>query len=282
MEAFVDWWQHIPGNLDPVIFYLGRFPVRWYGTMYLAAFATVYLLTRYRTKRGELDYDDDFIADAVMWAVLGVILGGRLGYVIFYGFADFIAEPWKILSPVAKVGGKWKFTGISGMSFHGGLIGVIIAWVWFARKQSMTFFKLTDDFMPTIALGYTFGRLGNFINGELYGRTTDSWIGMYFDHARDGLLRHPSQLYEAFFEGIVMFAILWSIRRRELFPGFISGLFVFGYGFFRFFIEFFRQPDDHIGFVLAWLTTGQILCIGMMIGAGVIWYLGWNSRSTES
>ena len=282
LEAFVDWWQHIPGNLDPVIFYLGRFPVRWYGTMYLAAFATVYLMMRYRISKDKIDFDEDFVSDAIMWAILGLILGARLGYVLFYGLSDFFAEPWKILSPVNKVGGSWKFTGISGMSYHGGLIGVIVGWYWYAARRKVPFFKFTDTFIPAVPLGYTFGRLGNFINGELYGRVTESGIGMYFSHSRDGLLRHPSQLYEAFFEGIVLFAVLWFLRNRSFFPGFISGLYVFGYGFVRFFIEYFREPDDHIGFVFIGLTTGQLLCIAMLLSAAVIWYLGWSTRNTET
>lgn len=272
--SFVEWWQHIPSTLDPVIFHLGRFPIRWYGTMYLVAFGTVYLLMNLRIKRDGLKHDQDFYADAIMWAIIGVILGGRLGYVLFYNLGDFLAEPWKILSPIAKVRGQWRFTGISGMSYHGGVIGVIVGWWWYARKKQTGFFELTDAIIPAVPLGYTFGRLGNFINGELYGRVTESWIGMYWPTARDGLLRHPSQLYEAFFEGIVLFAILWALRNRRFFPGFISGLYVFGYGFVRFFIEYFREPDEHLGTILLGLSTGQLLCIGMWVGAGVIWYTG--------
>ena len=272
--GFVNWWQNIPANLDPVIFYLGSFPIRWYGTMYLVAFGTVYIMMNFRLKRKELEYDADFIGDAITWAILGVILGGRLGYVLFYNLGDFLQEPWRILSPVARINGSWRFTGISGMSYHGGVIGIIIAWMIFARRKGTSFFKLTDAIVPAGALGYTFGRIGNFINGELYGRVTDSWIGMNWPGAGDNLLRHPSQLYEAFFEGVVLFAVLWYLRNRKLTPGVLTAIYIFGYGFFRFFIEYFREPDAHLGLIVLNLSTGQLLCLAMMIGSTAFWYFG--------
>ncbi|NQV14089.1 prolipoprotein diacylglyceryl transferase [bacterium] len=276
MNSFVEWWQHLPAQMDPVIFSIGNFPLRWYGTMYIAAFATTYLVAKYRIKSEKLPYSLDFVADAIMWAIIGVILGGRLGYVIFYGFSDFIQDPIRIISPIARINGNWRFTGISGMSYHGGISGVAVAFWLYARKHQMKYFELTDLIMTGIPLGFTFGRIGNFINGELYGRVTTSWIGMHFPGAKDGLLRHPSQLYEAFFEGIVVFALVWSLRKRSPFPGFISGLYIFGYGFVRFFVEFYRQPDAHLGFVLWEFSMGQFLCIGMMLAAGLVWYLGYT------
>jgi phosphatidylglycerol:prolipoprotein diacylglycerol transferase len=262
--------------MDPVIFNIGNFPLRWYGMMYIAAFATAYLVAKYRIKDEKLPYTADFVADAIMWGIIGVILGGRLGYVIFYGFADLIQDPIRIISPVAKINGSWRFTGISGMSYHGGISGVAIALWLYARKHKMKYFELTDLLMVGIPLGFTFGRIGNFINGELYGRVTSSWIGMYFPHARDGLLRHPSQLYEAFFEGLVVFAFVWTFRKKAVFPGFISGLYIFGYGFVRFFVEYFRQPDAHLGFVFLNFSMGQMLCLAMMVAAGLVWYLGYT------
>lgn len=281
MDAFINWWQHLPSHMDPVIFYIGNFPLRWYGTMYIASFATTYLVAKYRIKDEKLPYSVDMVADAIMWAIVGVILGGRLGYVLFYGFADLIQDPIRIISPVAKINGHWKFTGISGMSYHGGISGVAVALWLYARKFKLKYFELTDLLMVGIPLGFTFGRLGNFINGELYGRVTESWIGMYFPHARDTLLRHPSQLYEAFFEGIVVFLLVFAFRKKSPFYGFLSGLYIVAYGFFRFFIEFFRQPDAHLGFVLGPLSMGQLLCIAMM-GAGVfVWYLGYRQSKAE-
>ncbi len=281
MNSFKYWWQHLPSHMDPVIFTIGNFPLRWYGTMYLVAFTLVYWLVSRRITQEKLPYSREFVGDAVMYAVLGVIIGGRLGYVLFYGFSEFMRHPLSIIMPFAKIGGHWRFVGISGMSYHGGVLGVIVAWIIFVRKRGMRFFELTDLFVPAIPLGYTFGRLGNFINGELYGRVTTAPIGMYFPLAGDGLLRHPSQLYEAFFEGIFLFVVLWNLRKRNYFPGFLSGAYVFGYGFVRFFIEFFRQPDPQLGFVLFnYFTMGQVLCFLMLIGAGLIWYLGHKQVTT--
>ena len=154
---------------------------------------------------------------------------------------------------------------------------------------SLTLFRFVE--LPTLnwgvlqilgsPLGFTFGRIGNFINGELYGRVTDSWIGMYFPNAGDDLLRHPSQLYEAFFEGIVVFIAVWSFRKKSPFPGFLSGLYIFGYGFVRFFIEFFRQPDAHLGFVFLKFSMGQVLCFFMLLAAGLVWYLGYTQHQKE-
>ena len=281
MNSFVYWWQHLPSHMDPVIFHIGNFPLRWYGMMYIAAFATTYLVAKYRIKQENLPYSLDFVADAIMWAIVGVILGGRLGYVLFYGFADLISDPIRIISPVIRVNGHWKFTGISGMSYHGGISGVAIAFWLYARKHKVKYFELTDLIIVGIPLGFTFGRLGNFINGELYGRVTTSWIGMYFPHAGDGLLRHPSQLYEAFFEGIVVFAVVWVLRKKAPFPGFISGLYIFSYGFVRFFVEFFRQPDAQLGFVFLKFSMGQMLCFGMILAAGLVWYLGYRQDKTS-
>lgn len=283
MSGLLNWWQHLPSHMNPVIFHIGSFPIRWYGTMYLVAFALVYWLVNRRIVQENLPYSREFVGDAVMYAVLGVIIGGRLGYVLFYGFSEFMHHPLSIILPFAKVAGHWRFVGIAGMSYHGGVLGVIVAWLLFARKHRLRFLELTDLFVPAVPLGYTFGRLGNFINGELYGRVTTAPIGMYFPAAGDGLLRHPSQLYEAFFEGIFLFVVLWNLRKRSPFTGFLSGAYLLGYGLVRFFIEFYRQPDPQLGFVLFnYFTRGQELCFLMIIGAGIIWYLGRKQTGAES
>jgi len=281
MENFIHWWQHLPSQMNPTIFSIGNFPIRWYGMMYIIAFTIAYLLAKYRIQREKLPYTIEFLSNSVTWAVLGLLLGARIGYVLFYNFEWFLSNPLSIILPFSKYNGSWHFTGIAGMSYHGGAIGVLIAWILFARKEKIKLFDLTDLIVPGIPLAFTFGRLGNFINGELYGRVTDANIGMFFPAARDGLLRHPSQLYEAFFEGIVLFAILWPLRKFKPFPGFISGLYVFGYGFFRFFIEFFREPDEQLGFVLLNFSMGQLLCFAMMIGAGIIWYYGYRTKNIK-
>lgn len=265
MVDFLFWWQHLPSQMDPVIFSIGSFAVRWYGMMYIIAFSIVYLLTQYRIKSEHLAFDKAFVGDALTWAMVGVIFGGRLGYILFYGFDSLLADPLGSLIPWHTSANGCSFSGISGMSYHGGVIGVIIALLVFTRSQKQGFFETFDLFIPAIPLGYTFGRLGNFINGELYGRVTEAGIGMYFPFAPTCELRHPSQLYEAFFEGIVLFAVLWFLRKKSPAPGFLSAVYVFGYGFVRFFIEYFREPDVQLGFVFMNFSMGQILCFIMMI-----------------
>ncbi len=272
METLIAWWQHLPSKMDPVIFTIGSFPIRWYATMYLVAFAITYLLAKYRIRNEKLPYDTEFLSNMITWCILGLLLGGRIGYVLFYNFEWFLQEPLSIILPFSKSGGSWQFTGFRGMSYHGGIIGVTIALLLFSRKQKQNLFTLSDLIITGIPLGFTFGRIGNFINTELYGRVTEAPIGMHFSSAPGNSLRHPSQLYEAFFEGIILFLIIWPLRKKKIFTGFVTGLYVFGYGFFRFFIEFFREPDEHLGFVFLNLSMGQMLCIAMMVAAIVLWY----------
>lgn len=271
MSDFVVWWQHLPAKMNPVIVNLGGFPIRWYGVMYIIALAFVYVLTLYRLKSEKLEFSRSFVGDALTWAMVGVVLGGRIGYILFYGLGGFFADPLGTLIPGFSSSGACPFAGITGMSYHGGVIGVILALWFFLRAHNKDFFGTFDLFIPSVPFGYTFGRLGNFINGELYGRVTDASIGMYFPLAPTHQLRHPSQLYEGFFEGIVLFAVLWLLRKRSPFPGFLSGLYLLGYGFVRFFIEFFREPDAHIGFVFLSFSMGQALCFVMIVaGAAII------------
>jgi len=196
------------------------------------------------------------------------LIGARLGYALFYNFFYYAAHPLEIFWPVQVVDGKTVF-GISGMSYHGGLIGIIIVSVMFCKRHKLNLWKFIDFFIPAVPLGYMFGRLGNFLNGELYGRVTDVWWGMYFPQALSYQLRHPSQLYEAFFEGVVLFIILWSLRQKGIADGFLFSIYLIGYGCVRFFIEFFRQPDEHLGFLLWSLSMGQILCL-LMMAVGVL------------
>ena len=262
----VGWWQHIPEHINPVIFGLGPLKLRWYGLMYLVAFFVVWLLSVWRINKGEISVKKDELEQLILWEFLGVVIGGRLGYVLFYDLPFFIGHPLSIFLPGLTNEGF----GLAGMSYHGGVIGAIVALVIFTRKKGINIWHLTDGIIPAVPLGFTFGRIGNFINGELYGRETSSSIGMYFPADPYGLLRHPSQLYEAFFEGIVLFAILWSIRNKDKFPGFLLAIYFIGYGFFRFFIEFFRQPDPQLGFVLLGLTMGQLLCSAMIVAGAII------------
>ncbi len=270
MDNFVQWWQNLPSQMNPVIIWIGNFPIRWYGMMYIIAFSVVYAMSRYRLKSEPLTFDKSYIGDALTWAMAGVVLGGRIGYILFYGFQDFLHDPLGVLVPFSSTSGGCRFAGITGMSYHGGIIGTILALWGFSRSRKKGFLETFDLFIPAVPLGYTFGRLGNFINGELFGRITTSPVGMFFPLAPTHELRHPSQLYEAFFEGIVLFIILWSIRRKSPFIGFLSALYLISYGFFRFFIEYFREPDPQLGFVFLNFSMGQVLCFLMMIaGLGI-------------
>ncbi len=265
LNKFIEFWNYLPGHIDPVFLQLGQFQIRYYGLMYIVVFTVVYLLVLYRIKNEGYRYSKDMIQDYFVWAVLGVMIGGRFGYVLVYNFDYYIAHPIEIISPVSFEGGI-RYTGIGGMSYHGGLIGILLASILFCYKNKINFWHFADLLMPAIPLGYTFGRLGNFINGELYGRVTTMPWGMYFPMDPTRQLRHPSQLYEAFFEGVFLFLILWSIRKRDMFNGFLLSVYLVGYGFVRFFIEFVRQPDIQLGFIIGPFTMGQILSFLMIVG----------------
>ena len=275
---FIVWWQTLPSKMDPILLSIGSFSIYWYSTMYLVAFGIVYLLCR--SKINNKEYTKLTLPefeDLLSWCFIALIIGARLGYVLFYNFEYYIDNPLEILLPFSIKNGVWKFTGIAGMSYHGGVIGVLIAIWMYARKKGLHLYTVADFLTPAIPLGYFFGRIGNFINGELYGRVTEASIGMYFPNAGDYQLRHPSQLYEAFFEGIELYFLIKSLRTRFTFLGFNSGLYVFGYAFFRFFIEYVREPDNHLGFILLNLSMGQLLCIAMMFGGVVIWFTGYKT-----
>lgn len=257
--------------MKPEIFSIGNFSVQWYGMMYLLAFTTVYLLASWRLKKEKgFSLDSEGLQNLMVVLILGVLLGGRLGYVLFYNLGYYLRNPLQIILPF-DISDGWRFVGIAGMSFHGGLIGVILGAFFHLRRRKISFLKTADLIIPCIPLGYTFGRLGNFINGELYGRVTEASIGMYFPFAPGDGLRHPSQLYEAFFEGIVLWFILWFLRKRLRPDGASLAAYLIGYGVFRFFIEYTRQPDEHLGFVFLNLSMGQLLCLGMIAAGGVLW-----------
>ena len=264
----------MPEKMNPVLFKIGGFAIQYYGLMYIVGLVITYLLARYRLRResGRFDITIEELQNSIMAMFIGLIVGARLGYVLFYNFQYYIQHPLQIILPFDIANG-WRFIGIAGLSFHGGLIGLSIVGFLYMRRHGIQFRQLVDLAVPGAALGYTFGRLGNFINGELYGRITESAIGMYFPTAPGPELRHPSQLYEAFFEGVVLFVILWILRNKMKTPGAMFPMHSIGYGVFRFFIEYARQPDEHLGFVLFKLSMGQVLC-GLMIIAGVlIWWL---------
>ncbi|PKM11820.1 MAG: prolipoprotein diacylglyceryl transferase [Gammaproteobacteria bacterium HGW-Gammaproteobacteria-3] len=244
-------------NIDPVALSLGPLKVHWYGLMYLVGFAAVWILGKRRALQPGSPIKPEAIEDLVTYGAIGVIAGGRLGYIMFYNFSQFLSDP----SILYKI---WQ----GGMSFHGGMLGVFIAMWLFAKKQHCTMLQLTDIIAPLAPIGLGAGRIGNFINAELWGRTTDVPWAMVFPNAGP-LPRHPSQLYEALLEGLVLFIILWLYSARPRPTMAVTGLAVMLYGCFRFFVEFFRMPDAHLGYLaLTWLTMGQILSTPMIaVGA---------------
>jgi phosphatidylglycerol:prolipoprotein diacylglycerol transferase len=271
LSAFIDFWQHLPSKISPNIFEIGSFQVRYYSLMYIVAFALTYLLVTYRLRTEKFPYTKEMIQDLMVWCILGIILGGRLGYVFFYNFEYFIRHPLEVFLPFSFADG-FKFVGISGMSFHGGLIGAVLAGAMFCYIRQLRFWDLIDLFVPCAPLGYTFGRIGNFINGELWGRSTDVPWGMYFPLDATHKLRHPSQLYEAFFEGLFLFVILWGLRKKRPFEGAFLAYYLIGYGAVRFFIEYVREPDAHLGLYFGLITMGQILCLAMMLAGAALYF----------
>jgi len=271
-------WQYLPERMSPIIFEIGSFQIRYYSLMYLIAFLLTYILVSYRIKREDYTYSAELIQDFFIWAITGLIVGARFGYVLFYNFGHYIKYPLEIILPFDFAHGM-QYVGISGMSYHGGAIGVLISSVIFCRKHKIDFWRFADLFCPAIPLGYTFGRIGNFINGELYGRITAMPWGMYFPLDLTHQLRHPSQLYEALFEGVFLFIVLWSIRKKSPFDGFIFALYLFGYGLVRFIIEFLREPDSQLGLFGGILSMGQMLCILMMLAGGCVYFFGWKRKT---
>jgi phosphatidylglycerol:prolipoprotein diacylglycerol transferase len=265
----MEFWKHIPAHIDPSFITIGSFEIRYYGLMYLVAFFVTYRLILYRIKDEGFAYTKETIQDTFVWLIAGLLIGARLGYILIYNFAYYRSHPLMIVFPFDVTDG-FRYVGISGMSYHGGAIGVVIAALLFCRRRGIAFWKFADLFAAALPLGYTFGRIGNFLNGELYGRATTVPWGMYFPTDATYRLRHPSQLYEALFEGILLFIVLWSIRKRGSFDGFLLSLYLIGYGGVRFVIEFFRDPDPQLGFILGGITMGQLLCLAMIVlGLGI-------------
>jgi phosphatidylglycerol:prolipoprotein diacylglycerol transferase len=245
-------------NINPEIVRVGPLAIRWYGLMYLIGFAASLLLVKYQIKRRELDFGPDFVETLYSYLIAGLLLGARVGYVVFYNAEYYLQHPLEIFE-------IWQ----GGMSFHGGFIGVVIAGIIFCRKYRVDFWLLADLVVVTVPIGLGLGRMGNFINGELYGRVTDVPWAIIFPG--ESLPRHPSQLYEFLLEGVVLFTILWFLKNR-LKPGNVTALFLALYGIFRIISEFFREPDPQLGYFFGVITMGQILS-GLMVVAGAILFL---------
>lgn len=308
--------------MDPYV--VSFLPIRWYAVMYIVAFAIAYGLYLYQLKKDRVrDVDEETSQMLFIWGVVGLLIGAHLFSILFYSDTGYyLTHPWLIFWPFRD----GMFVGLPGMSYHGGVVGALVAGFIYARHKRMDFLKYVDYIVSGIPLGYTFGRLGNFINGELYGRVTTKPWGMVFPQAPGfsttqewvrsvadeigmqytagdiiNLPRHPSQLYEAFFEGIVLFLIIWFIcrpliRKHSLASGSNLAFYLFGYGFFRFFIEYCRQPDANIGYVIRLgresdnialfqsflnISKGQVFCILMMIAALVLFFIV-NRRRKEN
>jgi len=257
-------------QFDPVAISLGPFAIRWYGLMYLIAFLGFFLLGRWRLRQPGYAQASGLhpaqMEDLLFFGVLGVVLGGRLGYVLFYKPGYYLQRPLEALA-------VWE----GGMSFHGGLLGVLIAIAVFCRWRGLRFLSVMDFIAPLVPLGLAAGRMGNFINGELWGRVTDVSWAMVFPQAGDALPRHPSQLYQFAGEGVALFVMLWWWSSRPRAMGAVSGVFLLGYAVFRFAAEFARQPDSFLGFPLPGITMGQILCVPMAVAGA--WLLARSRRS---
>jgi len=252
-------------QFDPIAFQLGPVAVRWYGLMYLVAFVLFVVLGKVRARRNLLTgWHPRDVDDMLFYGVFGVILGGRLGYVLFYKPLHYLAHPLEILQ-------VWS----GGMSFHGGFLGVLVALWLFARSRDKRFLDVTDFVAPLVPLGLAAGRLGNFINGELVGRVTDVPWAMVFPQV-DGLPRHPSQLYQFGLEGVLLFMLLWWYAGRTRPMGAVSAMFLIGYGAFRFIAEYAREPDNFLGFLAGGFTMGQWLSLPMMAAGAVM--LVWSYR----
>jgi phosphatidylglycerol:prolipoprotein diacylglycerol transferase len=257
-------------QFDPVAIALGPLQIHWYGLTYLVAFGLFLFLAVQRAKKpwfAQAGWTRRDVEDLLFWGVVGVIVGGRLGYALFYKPDHYLAHPLEMLM-------VWK----GGMSFHGGLLGVIVALALYARKLNRPFLQVADLVAPCVPTGLASGRIGNFINGELWGRAADPTLpwAMVFPQAGDGIARHPSQLYQFALEGLLLFALLWWYGARPRATGQVAGVFLAGYGVFRFIAEWFREPDSFLGLLALGMSMGQWLCLPMIAAGVALWW--WSGR----
>jgi phosphatidylglycerol:prolipoprotein diacylglycerol transferase len=252
-------------QFDPIAVQLGPVGIHWYGLTYLAAFGLFLWLASRRTRQphwAQAGWTHRDVEDMLFWGVLGVIIGGRLGYVLFYKPGYYAAHPLEALM-------VWK----GGMSFHGGLLGVIAALALYARQRGWRFLDVMDLIAPCVPIGLASGRVGNFINGELWGRPADPSLpwAMVFPQSGSAIARHPSQLYQVALEGLLLFVLLWAYARRPRLPGQVSGAFLIGYGVLRFIAEYFREPDSFLGPLALGMSMGQWLCVPMVLAGAWLW-----------
>jgi phosphatidylglycerol:prolipoprotein diacylglycerol transferase len=251
--------------IDPDLIRIGPFAVRWYGVMYLLGFTASYLLVKYQAAHRKLSFPPDFLETFYSYLIFGLIIGARLGYVLFYNLTFYIANPLDALA-------LWH----GGMSFHGGVIGSVLAGVWYCRRSRRDPWLMADLVAATAPIGIGLGRLGNFINAELYGRVTEVPWGMVFPGGGP-LPRHPSQLYEFLLEGVVLFTVLWTVKDRSYRTGITVSLFIMLYGLFRIAVEFFREPDPQLGLLAGFFTMGQLLSAAMVLAGGMLLFVRMRS-----
>jgi phosphatidylglycerol:prolipoprotein diacylglycerol transferase len=258
-------------EIDPVLIRLGPLQVRWYGLMYVLGFFATYVLVRYQIKKFALKNLAEHFENCNIVLIISLVVGARLGYVLFYNLPYYLHHPFEIVA-------TWQ----GGMSFHGGLLGLILGGYWFCRRQGLDFWATADAYVATAPIGLGLGRLGNFINGELFGRVTEVPWAMVFPGGGP-LPRHPSQLYECFFEGFLLFVILWFLRNRQIANRWPTGTiliaFLFFYGVFRWLAELFREPDAQLGFLFGHITMGQLLSSLMIGGALLLALFRWKKKA---
>jgi len=254
--------------IDPVFLRLGPLEFRWYGLMYILGFLSAYFIIKSQANKRALQISSETLSDIVFSIALGIVLGGRAGYILFYNLSWYLSHPLKVFA-------VWE----GGMSFHGGIVGAIISGIYIVRKKQLDFWLMADICALTVPVGLGLGRIGNFINGELYGRVTDHPWGIVFPSGGN-LPRHPSQLYEAFLEGVVLLLLVWGVNRTSPPKGVVFWTVICGYGFFRFMVEFVREPDQQLGFLWGGATMGQLLSLPMFVlGAAMIIRGYWRQNS---
>lgn len=272
----MEFWNHIYEHFDPVAFDIFSIPVHWYGLMYVLALLSALMIAKWIVQKDKIAITKAQLDDYFVWAEIGVILGARLGYILFYDIhtSYYLTHPWQIFNPFID----GQFVGIRGMSFHGAIVGFLIGSYLFFRRSGIPFGRLMDLVAVSVPLGYVFGRIGNFLNQELVGCVTDVPWGIYVYDS----LRHPSQLYEAFIEGIVVFVIIYVYRTHKAFEGELILLYGVAYGLGRAFVEFYRAPDAQIGYILGqWMTLGMALSLGMAAVSALIWIILRNQKRIQ-
>jgi phosphatidylglycerol:prolipoprotein diacylglycerol transferase len=260
-------WNHVYDTFNPVAFHIFSFPVHWYGMMYVLALVSALYIGKYFIKRDKLDFKEGALDIYFIYVEVGVILGARLGYILFYddNTLYYLTQPWQIFNPFVN----GEFVGIRGMSYHGAVAGFLLGTYLFCKKHKESFGKLMDLVAISVPLAFVFGRIGNFLNQELIGRETDVAWGIYVD----GVLRHPSQLYEAVLEGFGVFLVVYFYRKYQRFSGELLLVYGFSYGIFRFLAEIYRAPDAHIGYICYdAITQGQVMSLGMSVLALGLWF----------